>query len=353
MEGRFVAQPFDLRSEKFTGESFPLAEIAHLSFVTGDFRANFSASPEGALVYPPMTHVMNRFVWRDRTGRFLSEAGPPSVYNSPRLSPDGRRIVYSRRESSNTDVWLSDLDNHVPVHFTSEPGVEMYPIWSADGTGLTYVSEAGGSVRNLFSKPAAGGSAKRLLESPYQHQALDWSRNGQYLAYLRISGGAELMVLPRNGEPYSLLGKLSATSAQFSPNAGIPKWVAYSIDDTGDGQREIFLIPFVPGRTGDTDRIQISDNGGFHVRWRADGRALFYQALDGTMMEVPVDGTGAEFHHGKPSPLFRSVVPQTRSPDYLFDVTADGQKFLIVEPIEKAEMLPLTLVTDWRASRKK
>ena len=50
---------------------------------------------------------------------------------------------------------------------------------------------------------------------------------------------------------------------------------------------------------------------------------MFYQALNGTMMEVAVDGSGAAFQHGKPQPLFPSVVPQSRAPDYLFDVTAD------------------------------
>ena len=353
MDGHFVAQPFDLAKERFTGEPFPLAEIAHLSFVTGGFRVAFSASHDGTLVYPPMSHVMNRLIWRDRTGKFLGEAGPPGVYNSPRLAPDDRRIAYSRRESSNTDVWLADLENAAPVHFTSEPGIEMYPIWTADGSTITYVSEAGGSIRNLFSKPSDGGAAQRLFESPYQHQAVDWSRNGDYLAYVHISVGADVRVLPRDGKHYSLLGKLSGTSPQFSPNAGTPKWVAYCIDDTGDGRREVFVIPFVPGRTGDADRIQISDNGGFHVRWREDGKALFYQALDGTMMEVAVDGSSSTFQHGKPTPLFRAPVPQTRSPDYLFDVTADGQKFIVVEPIEKAETMPLTLLTDWRASLKR
>jgi Tol biopolymer transport system component/predicted Ser/Thr protein kinase len=348
-----VAQPFDLAKEVFTGEPFPVAEIAHLSFVTGGFRVSFSAAANGGLVYPPMMHVTNRLIWRDRAGKLLAEAGPPGVYSSPRISPDGKRIAYSRRESSNTDVWLADLENAAPVHFTSEPGIEMYPVWTPDGSTVTYVGEGGGTVRNLYSKPAAGGAARRLFESPLQHQAVGWSKDGAYLSYLHISRGAEVMVLPPEGKPYSLVGKWSATSGQFSPNAGTPKWIAYANDDTGGGRREVFVIPFVPGRVGDADRIQISDNGGSHERWRADGKVIFYHALDGTMMEVPVDGTGAAFQHQKPVPLFQSVVPQTRSPDYLYDVTADGQKFLIVEPVEKAETMPLTLLTDWRASLKK
>jgi serine/threonine protein kinase len=353
LEGRFVAQPFDLDQEKFTGDPFPLADIAHQSFVTGGYRVTFSVTPDGAMVYPPMAHVMNRLIWRDRAGKFLGEAGPPGIYAAPRISPDGKRIAYSRREASNTDVWLADLDNTAPVHFTSEQGTEMYPIWSPDGSSITYVSDSNGQARNLFSKPVSGGTPQRLFESPLPHMALDWSRDGRYLAYLHINPGSVVMAFPTGGKPYEVLGKFSGSEAQFSPNQGTPRWVAYTIDDNGNRRRELYVMPFVPGRTGDADRIQISDEGARNARWREDGKAIFFHASDGMIMEVAVDGTGSAFQHGKPVPLFRTVVPQSRNPDFLFDVTADGQKFLIVEPIEKAETMPLTFLTDWRASLKK
>jgi eukaryotic-like serine/threonine-protein kinase len=352
LDGRFVAQPFDLDQEKFTGDPFPLGDIAHQSFVSGGYRVTFSVSPGGAMVYPPMTHVMNRLIWRDRTGKFLGEAGAPGIYTAPRISPDGKRLAYSRRESSNTDVWLADLDNTAPVHFTSESGTEMYPIWSPDGDSVTYVSDSGSPARNLFTKPAGGGTPQRLFESPFAHMALDWSKDSRYLTYLHINVGSEVMVLPAGGKPYNLLGKFSGSDSQFSPNPGTPRWISYTIDDNGNRRREVYVMPFVPGRTGDPDRIQISDEGARNARWRADGKAIFFHGADGVISEVPVDGSGTAFQHGKPVPLFRTVVPQSRNPDFLFDVTADGQKFLIVEPIEKAETMPLTFITDWRASVK-
>ncbi len=350
LDGRFAAQPFDLDKEQFTGEPFALGDIAHQTFVTGGYRATFSVSPGGGLVYPPMSHVMTRLVWRDRTGKLLEEAGPPAVYNSPRISPDGKKIAYARRESSNTDIWIADAANTAPIQFTSEPGTEQYPVWSKNGGEILYAGDIGGA-RNLFRKPAAGGAAQRLFESPYFHQALDWSRDG-HVTYMHVNVGGELFIVPPGGKPYSLLGKQSPSTAQFSPSSGTPRWITYSADDTGNRRREVFAMPFVSGRTGDPDRIQLSDNGGFHNRWRADGKAVFYHALDGSMMEVPVDASGPTLRHGKPVLLFHAVVPQTRNPDYLFDVTADGQKFLMVEPVEKAETFPLTLITDWRASVK-
>jgi hypothetical protein len=160
------------------------------------------------------------------------------------------------------------------------------------------------------------------------------------------------MILPEGGRPYELLGKGSATAAQFSPGPGQPQWIAFSIDDVG-GRREVYVRPFIPGNTGNADRIQISTEGGSFPRWRADGKVMFYQALDGKMMEVAVNGSGAVFEHGTPVPLFAATVPQTRNPDYLYDVTPDGQRFIIVEPAQQAETIPLTLMTNWRAALKR
>ena len=83
MNLRLMAQPFDVDEGELSGQPFPVADIAHRSFVTGGFRASFSATPGGSLVYPTMDHVMNRLVWRDRTGRLLDEAGATGVYKIP------------------------------------------------------------------------------------------------------------------------------------------------------------------------------------------------------------------------------------------------------------------------------
>ena len=68
------------------------------------------------------------------------------------------------------------------------------------------------------------------------------------------------------------------------------------------------------------------------------------------MMAVPVDGSGPSFRSSSPVALFRTVMPPLRTPEVIYDVTPDGQQFVIIEPANDRRTLPLTLLTDWRAA---
>jgi hypothetical protein len=90
------------------------------------------------------------------------------------------------------------------------------------------------------------------------------------------------------------------------------------------------------------DRVRVSTNGGSQPRWRADGKELFYLALDGTMMSVDTsDPSNPAASRG----LFRSrfwvnpVIDQ-------YDVTSDAQRFLLIAP-EGQQATQLTILTNW------
>jgi Tol biopolymer transport system component len=149
-----------------------------------------------------------------------------------------------------------------------------------------------------------------------------------------------------NRTPHVILDTpVSEAHSQFNPN-GPPRWIAYSSDDTG--RREIYVAPFVPGQPASGERRQVSSEGGTMPRWRRDGRELYYWALDGRLMAVPVDGSGAAFLASPPLSLFQSHRPTMRTNDIEFDVTRDGLRFLMVEPSEATTFQSLSFVTDWR-----
>ena len=58
---------------------------------------------------------------------------PPAEYNSFRLSPDEKRIVFSRTEDVSPDIWVLDMTRGVPTRITFDPAVDNIPIWSPDG----------------------------------------------------------------------------------------------------------------------------------------------------------------------------------------------------------------------------
>jgi hypothetical protein len=83
-------------------------------------------------------------------------------------------------------------------------------------------------------------------------------------------------------------------------------------------------------------------------RWRGDGKEVFYLSQDGKMMAVRVSGDGASFESSTPQFLFNVTPPQLRTPNFEYDVAADGKRFLMIEPLEKPEYQSLTFVSDWR-----
>ena len=89
----------------------------------------------------------------------------------------------------------------------------------------------------------------------------------------------------------------------------------------------------------------VSRGGGDAVRWRADGKEMFYLSPDGTVMSVevlPSSASGAAFQISTPKAVFKS--PATgRS----WDVTPDGRAFLIPTPIAGGDSAPFNVVLNW------
>ncbi|MBI4263725.1 MAG: hypothetical protein HY657_05080 [Acidobacteria bacterium] len=121
--------------------------------------------------------------------------------------------------------------------------------------------------------------------------------------------------------------------------------MAYASDESGP--LEVY-VQSVPAGTG---RWQISPNGGFEPRWRADGRELFYVAADRRLMSVTVAETGGALQAGVPRPLFATEIdvnPVSYPSQY--DVSRDGQRFLIKRPALGDTPAPITLVFNWASA---
>jgi hypothetical protein len=106
------------------------------------------------------------------------------------------------------------------------------------------------------------------------------------------------------------------------------------------GAFEIYVRSF----SGPRGKWQVSTAGGREPRWRHDGKELFYLSHDNKIMAVPVR-LSPTFHTGSPMALF-SV--QTTS-FYTYDVSGDGQRFLVKSRAGEEGSPPLTLLTDWTA----
>ena len=118
--------------------------------------------------------------------------------------------------------------------------------------------------------------------------------------------------------------------------------MAYNADETG--RWEVYIASF----PAFTERRQVSNAGGVQAYWRKDGKELFYLSLDGNVMSVAIQ-PGNPFEAGIPKVLFATRTPVNPTSDQ-FAVTGDGQKFLVIEPIDAGEANPLTIVLNWPAT---
>jgi Tol biopolymer transport system component len=164
-----------------------------------------------------------------------------------------------------------------------------------------------------------------LAERAGTQFASDWLRDGSALLVTEETGANQhdIIVQPVDGSaprPYATTSA-DETAARVSPDG---RWVAYTSDESG--RSEIYLDTYPrPGR-----RVSVSSSGGAHPVWRGDGRELYYWS-DGRLMAVRLDAVrgGAAMQLGAPSVLFRASY--YIGPNTMYDVSPDGERFVIVQ----------------------
>jgi Tol biopolymer transport system component len=342
-EEALLAQSFDFNRKQLVGEPLPLAQ--HVEILQTSLSAN------GALVLVEGNE--NRLLaWFDRSGKKLGTVGRAGAYSVPRLSPDDRRLAVGRGAplSQSSDIYLLDLASGNEQRFTSDPGIDQYPLWSPDGSSIVWTSTREG-VANLYKKAASGAGPEALLrESAYWKIALDWSADGRFILYRETGPQTflDLWVLPmEGGQPWPWLNTpYREPVGRFSPDA---KWIAYQSNESGP--MEIYLQAFTPGTPASSVNWRISTNGGVNPQWQRDGPELYYISADNKLMAVEMT-LGAEVKYGSPKELF-SLSDIGANPGASYAVTRDGQRFLFVANAEDTSPTPFTVVLNWMAEMKK
>ena len=72
--------------------------------------------------------------------------------------------------------------------------------------------------------------------------------------------------------------------------------------------------------------------GGTEPRWRADGKEMFYFAGDNRLMAVEITTEGGTFEVGQGTPLFLTRETWIPGNGVRYDVSEDGQRFLVISP---------------------
>jgi serine/threonine-protein kinase len=345
--GALVAAPFDPQRLAVTGASVPVVDGVLQSTNTG--AAQYSISATGSLVYVPgnVVSAQSTLVWVTRNGIEQPVSAPARAYIFPRISPDGGRVAVAIREQE-SQVWLYDLIRGTLTRLTFEGSLSLSATWAPDGKRIAIQSNREGPL-NIFWEPTDGsGGLERLTTSDSLQFPMSWSRDGQLLAFGEIdpNSGYDIWVLrlsDRKAQPF-LRTQFNESVPQFSPDG---HRLAYVSDESG--RWEVYVQPY-PGPGG---KWQISTEGGMEPTWNPNGRELFYRIGD-KMMAVDIT-TEPNLKAGKPKVLFERHYEPTPATGPNYDVSPDGQRFLMLKPSEQETAAPtqINVVLNWSEELKR
>ena len=310
--------PFDSKRLEVTGPPVPVINDCDSYFALG--LAHYAISKDGAIFYLPRTVGENEreLVWVDRTGASAPIDRVHRYYEDPKLSPDATRILTTIGPRPRSDIWLYDIPRGNWQRLTTEATNES-GIWSPDGNAIAFASNIDGAF-DLYIVPSDLSAAPRRITSRRSWDfPKSWSPDGKSIAVVEQYRSAMpdiFMVAPREGSipsPY-ISTPFDEHEAQFSPDG---KWIAYQSNESG---RDEIYVQSYP-RSG--RKWVVSTSGGINPVWRRDGKELFYRSAN-RMMSVSTE-TGSGFTAGKPQVLFKGDY------DDYFDVTPDGQRFVMIK----------------------
>jgi serine/threonine-protein kinase len=347
--GKLLAVPFDPQKLQVIGQPFPVADGVFMSSNTG--MAAYSISSDGRLVYAagPVESGARVPVWVDRRGRSTPVTLPPRSYLHPRLSPDGRQMAIEV-EGASHDIFTYDFSRGVLTKMSFD-GASHWPSWAPNGDRLTFRSWKTGTM-TMWSMPADRSGPPGLLTNIGSMQSPEsWSPDGKTLAFTQMDdpeSGSDIYVLTLGGDrqPQPLIRtKFSEGSPKFSPDG---KWLAYSSNESG--RPEVYAMAY----PGPGAKLQVSTDGGTDPLWRRDGRELYYR--NGDLMTVVDVVSGPTLTVSKPRVLWEgrylagvgSSCGMAGPTSSNFDVSADGERFLMIEDkSQNVECKLLHVVTNW------
>jgi eukaryotic-like serine/threonine-protein kinase len=341
--GALYGVGFDPRSLTLLGTPTPLLNdvAANSALLNGGGQIAFSHT--GTVVYlsgkaQDATYPIS---WLDASGKVTTVVAQPGAYGSPRVSPDGKHLVYiaaasNDAASSGYNLWVYDLDRGTPTQLTFAGEVVNEVAWARDSKHLAYQdgesmwwirSDGGGQKQLLLDGKELGNTP--LGPRPFSFAPAQGK--DARLAFSPASGGLpDVLTLPidltdpehpKPGKPEPFLADPAIVEVDpaFSPDG---KFMAYA--STESGTEEVYVRPF-PGPGG---KWKVSTSGGAFPAWSPATNELFFLGGDDRIMATSYTIQGDSFTVSVPRVW--SPTPVRRiSVQLNFDITPDGKRVIM------------------------
>jgi eukaryotic-like serine/threonine-protein kinase len=322
-----VAHEFDERAGEVRGS--PRMVVDGIGTVANPpLMPTIGVSASGVLAYQTGAFGSAVLTWFSRTGERLGTVPLEVPGSTPSLSPDGRFLAVTATSRSERDVWVTDLARGVTSRLTR--GGVRTAVWSPDSRRLAFFRSG-----KIYVKPADGSTDETIL-ADVAGIPRSWSADGKYLLYETAEGKLFLWPLAGAGTPIAVGSREGRSrGGRLSPDS---RYIAFNSDESG---REEVYIQRLPPATG---RVQVSASGGIQPRWGPTGRELFFLSADRAMMAVDVH-LGDVPSAGVPRKLFQL----DSSAAIGYDVSVDGQRFLVDRFLYDLPNAPIMVVLNWWA----
>jgi eukaryotic-like serine/threonine-protein kinase len=317
-----LAQKLDVGAGRLTGQPITIRDDMRV----GGSAGHFSISGTGTLALSPAVGGARRSIHvADRTGA----AGPPLVSGpvaTPRVSPDGRRLLYTRVPSVGNEggeIFVFDLERKTDTRLTFTGDSALTPVWSPDGQRFAcMVRGASRSVIRIASADGLGGQDSIAVPDAAPTYLTQWTGDGSIVMF-NLKGQCFAVSTGQGGGHRRALGDSTKFLIldQISPDG---RWLA-----GGRGRRTTDFNVYVQSLQGPPGQWQIGS--GFLPQWTRGGRELVYETATGDLMAVDID-TSNGFHPGIPRVLFHLPMSSWTPSLYSWGVDAAGEKFYLVDP---------------------
>lgn len=336
-DGALVAQALDVGERRLTGRATVLGvsvgQTAHGQLL--------AAAAADVLIYSPPVSSLRQLAWVTRDGEPAGTLGSPGDLWSVRIAPDGRRVVATVLEPllRTLDVVLYDGASLMPTRVSLSIDADESPAWSPDGLRVAWVS-AGRALTVRGAGAVLPAETVRRFDEPVR--VTDWMPDGRSVVVSRTMAATreDLWIVPvrGEGEPRAVVETPFAdVQGVVSPDG---RWLAYASDESG--RFEIYVEGLRDRSPGPGTRERVTSGGGSDPRWSRDGREVFFRRGSAIHVATPALGRGLN------AAAATSTLFDTRMDLRTFDVTPDGQRFLLNLPAAPAAAPPATLLVNWR-----
>ncbi len=235
----------------------------------------------------------------------------------PRLSKDGKRVLYQCNESGKWQIYICDVNGKNQRRLTNDGFNNNFPDWSADNKWIAFVSDRDGN-EELYIVNTDGTGLTRITNSPSRDIHPYFSPDGKYILFNSDRGGDQFDVYR-----YTIATKKTErltntadneTCARYAPN--MTDIVLLKNSMVAD---DVYILHTANFLSDNVTRTPHAMHG--WPMFSADGKWVYYSSMEkGTysLYRVKADGTGKQqLTHAKAGEEHARV-----------NVSADG-KFMI------------------------